>query len=67
MAFSQNDVDTLKAAIASGVMLVKFADGRHVQYQSGADLRAALALAEAEVANAGGSRSSSTVTSFCRD
>ncbi|TCP30702.1 hypothetical protein [Sphingomonas sp. BK235] len=34
MAFSQTDLDTLRAAIASGVMRVRYADGREVTYQS---------------------------------
>ncbi|MBB3691462.1 phage head-tail joining protein [Sphingomonas sp. BK580] len=34
MAFSQTDLDTLRAAIASGIMRVRYADGREVTYQS---------------------------------
>ncbi|HLZ78819.1 MAG TPA: hypothetical protein VKQ09_05715 [Sphingomonas sp.] len=33
MAFQQSDLDTLDAAIASGVLETRFADGRHVRYQ----------------------------------
>ena len=50
MAFSATDVSTLETAIATGAMRVKFADGREVTYQTGADLRAALALIDAELA-----------------
>lgn len=50
MAFTQTDRDTVAAAIATGALRVRFADGREVTYQSGADLRAALALIDAELA-----------------
>ncbi len=38
MAFTQTDLDTIRAAIGSGVMKVRYADGREVTYQSGADM-----------------------------
>jgi hypothetical protein len=50
MAFTSVDRDTLATAIATGVLRVRYADGREVTYQSGADLRAALALVDAEIA-----------------
>lgn len=50
MAFSQDDRDAIAEAIASGALKVRFSDGREVTYQSGADLRAALALIDAELA-----------------
>lgn len=52
MAFSETDVSALAAAIASGVMRVKFADGREVFYQTGGDLRAAYELARSSVSAA---------------
>lgn len=52
MAFTQADRDTVATAIASGTLRVRYADGREVTYQSGADLRAALALIDAELAGA---------------
>lgn len=55
MAFTANDVATLAAAIASGTQRVRFADGREITYQSGADLRAAYDLAKLEVAQASAS------------
>lgn len=50
MAFTQADRDSVATAIATGAMRVRYADGREVTYQSGADLRAALALIDAELA-----------------
>ena len=34
MAFSSADLDTIRTAIASGTMRVRFADGRELTYQS---------------------------------
>ena len=34
MAYQQSDLDMLQAAIASGVLEVRYADGRTVRYQS---------------------------------
>jgi hypothetical protein len=49
MAFSQTDVDALKAAIAKGVSRVRI-DGEEVQYNTFSDMRAALRMMEAELA-----------------
>jgi len=38
MAFTSADLATIDAAIATGALRVKFADGREVVYQTGADL-----------------------------
>jgi hypothetical protein len=38
MAFTTADLATIETAIATGAMRVKFADGREVTYQTGADL-----------------------------
>ncbi len=43
MAFSQNDLDVIDAAIASGALRVKYKD-REVQYQSLADLLTARSI-----------------------
>jgi hypothetical protein len=55
MAFSQTDIDAIKAALAAnaaqgGAQIVRFADGRQVQYRSVAEMREILALAQADVA-----------------
>lgn len=34
MAWQQSDLDSIQAAITTGVRTVRFADGREVQYQS---------------------------------
>ena len=40
MAWQQSDLDRLSAAIAGGIQQVRYADGRLIQYQSLADMRA---------------------------
>jgi hypothetical protein len=52
MAYSQSDIDALKAAIATGATLVKFgagADSREVRYRSLAEMQATLDMMESEV------------------
>lgn len=49
MAFTQTDADTLRRAIASGVRTVKL-NGEEVTYGSLAELKAALAMIEGELA-----------------
>lgn len=52
MAFTQSDIDTLKAAIATGATLVRFGSGvdsREVRYRTLQDMRDILAQMEAEV------------------
>ncbi len=38
MAFAQTDLEAIQAAIGSGVLRVRYADGREVTYQSLDDL-----------------------------
>lgn len=38
MAFSATDLATVEAALASGALRVRYADGREVTYQSASDL-----------------------------
>ena len=66
MAYSQTDVDALKAAIATGALEVKYADGRQVRYRSLSEMRQILSTMTAEVA---GSTTSPRVTysEFSRD
>lgn len=54
MAFTQSDIDNLKSAIASGEKRVRLSDGRETEYRDVPALLSALALAEAEVAQAAG-------------
>jgi len=53
MAFTQADIDKLKAAIATGALRVRYAD-RDVMYRSLAEMRQTLAMMEEEVAAAAG-------------
>lgn len=50
MAYTQSDLDALSAAIAAGIKSVTYADGRRVEYQSVADMRALRNDMKAEVA-----------------
>lgn len=51
--FTMEDVAALKRAIATGVMKVRYADGREVTYRSQAELERALQLVEREAKPAG--------------
>lgn len=53
MAFTQSDADNLRRAIARGVRTVKM-NGEEVQYNTFAEMKAALAMIEAELAGASG-------------
>lgn len=48
MAWTQTDIDALKAAIAQGALKVRFAD-RDVTYRSLKEMRETLAMMEEEV------------------
>lgn len=48
MAWTQKDIDALKAAIATGATKVRFADNREVVYRTLADMRSTLAEMRAE-------------------
>jgi hypothetical protein len=69
MTWTQTDIDALKAAIASGQLIVRSAD-RMVNFRSLSEMRETLAMMEAEVAGSssalrlGGGRSKIT---FQRD
>lgn len=56
MAFTQTDVDALKAAMAKGVRRVRNSNGEEVLYNSFAEMRQALAMMEAEVAGSAAPR-----------
>lgn len=66
MAFTQADLDNIRACIGSGVLSTKFADGREVRYQ---DLDAMLAAEQritAVVAGATpGGRPRRSAPSYC--
>jgi len=50
MAWTQDDADALKAAIAAGAKDVTYSDGSRVVYRSLAEMRETLRLIENEVA-----------------
>lgn len=50
MAWTQSDVDALKAAIATGARRARMSNGEEVEYRSLDEMRTALRLMEAEVA-----------------
>ena len=52
MAWTQTDIDALKAAIASGQLIVRSQD-RMINYRSLDEMRQTLALMESEVSGAG--------------
>jgi hypothetical protein len=66
MAFQQSDIDALKAAMATGTMRARYADGREVQFRSLAEMRETLRMMQAEVdaAASGGGGSRSFVAGF---
>ncbi|MFS0737545.1 hypothetical protein ABC347_10890 [Sphingomonas sp. 1P06PA] len=49
MSWQQSDIDTLNAAIASGIRSVAFADGRKTEYQSLDQMLAARKVIQAEL------------------
>lgn len=67
MAVTQDDLDKVTRAIATGERRVKFSDGREVEYRGIADLRDALALLRAEMNAASGASDRDIMTSFERD
>ena len=52
MAYSASDVAQLEAAIGTGAMRVRYADGREVTYRTLAEMREILRTMKAEVAGA---------------
>ncbi|WP_252178336.1 hypothetical protein [Endozoicomonas sp. 4G] len=56
MPYTTEDRDRLRAALTGGEMMVKFADGRLVQYRSVSEIRQALALVDSELDAASGQR-----------
>lgn len=64
MAYTQQDIDTLKAAMAQGVSEVRYVSGS-VTYRSLDDMMKTLKLMEAEI-NPTGAVSSRTVARFER-
>lgn len=59
--FTQADVDTLKAAIATGALEVQYADHRRVTYRSLREMREILRMMQDEVTSAASPTSRSFV------
>lgn len=67
MAWTQEQLDALDAAIASGTLAVRFADGRMVTYQSiDAMLKARAVMASGIASVAGRSMVRTSITTFDR-
>jgi len=49
MAWTQDDIDAIKSAIASGELRIRTSDGRMIEYRSMAELQRALQMVENEV------------------
>lgn len=51
MAFTADDIDRLKQALASGTNRVRYADGREVQYRSLKEMRELLQMMQDDIAS----------------
>lgn len=56
MAFTTTDLATVEAALATGALRVRYADGREVTYQNAADLLRVRATILGEIAAASATR-----------
>ena len=65
MAWTQADVDELKAAIGAGHKSVRYGNGNAVEYHSLQEMMQALSAMESEVSQSSSGRS--TYASFSRD
>lgn len=54
MAFTTTDIATLKAALATGAVRVRYADGREVTYRSLDEIREILRMAEGDAGTSSG-------------
>ena len=68
MAFTSADLTVIEKAIATGTLIVQFAD-RRVQYQSMAELIKARELIKSDIASSGGTANTTrcTFASFTKD
>jgi len=48
MAFTTSDIDALKAALATGALQVRYADGRQITYRSLAEMRQILQMMQTD-------------------
>lgn len=67
MSYTADDLLTLERAVASGVMRVRYSDGKEVTYRSMADLLGAISVVKAQLAAATGApRQMAVFTTFSR-
>lgn len=64
MAYSQDDLTAIRAAIAGGVLRVRYADGREVSYQSTEALLKAEKRIESGLASPAGKRNRRSYPSY---
>jgi hypothetical protein len=67
MAYTQADLDSIRAAIISGALSVRYADGRSVNYRSLDELRNIAREIEAELGAVSPTRPRVTFVSLNRD
>jgi len=56
MAWTQTDIDTLKTAIATGALTVRYSDGTSTTYRTLEEMREIQAIMEKEVSEDAGTR-----------
>jgi hypothetical protein len=66
MAFTQTQVDALRAAIATGALTVRNANGEFVTYRSLAEMRQTLSVMVAELTSPALRRAANTYPAFSR-
>ncbi len=67
MSYTAEDLATLERAVASGVMRVRYSDGKEVTYRSTDELLRAIGVVKGQLAQASGApRTMSAFASFSR-
>ena len=64
MGFTVDDVTRLKEAIGTGLLQVRYADGRQVTYRSLAEMRQILTMMQGDIAGAAGQAGRTSVAGF---
>lgn len=67
MAYTAADLETLERAVATGVMRVRYSDGKEVTYRTTDELLRAIGVVKGEIARAAGApRTMAAFASFTR-
>lgn len=66
MAWTQTDIDAIKAAIATGALDVQYSDGSRIQYRSLEEMRSIQREMEAEVAGSSVKRARTIRFNSCK-